>query len=183
VAGSFILTTANDFEGRDPVAWEIFGTNAEIVTENNGTGQNEPWVAIGSGTVDTPLERFTEAPEVFFDNTTAYASYKFIVREIRDPLGLNNDSTQYSEFQLFTAGATSLAIEIKKIRPNLENNEVTITWDAPPGRGYQLEASPDLINWDGPVTGGDITVEQDSTLSFQPPGGAKVFYRIVLAPL
>lgn len=183
VAGSFVLTTANDFNGRDPVAWEIFGSNAEIVTENNGTGQNEPWVSLGAGTMETPLTRFAEAPEVIFENTTAYKSYKFLVREIRTPLGANIDSTQYSEFQLFTVEAGSLVIEIKDIEPNLESDEVSITWDAPLGRVYQLEASEDLINWDGPLTGGGITVENNSTVSFQPPGGGKVFYRIVLAPV
>ncbi|MDB4383929.1 phosphatidylinositol-specific phospholipase C domain-containing protein [Akkermansiaceae bacterium] len=108
VAGSFVLVTADDFNGRDPVEWEIFGTNAEIVTEDNGTGQNEPWLSLGAGVIETPETNFTAAPEVFFENRTAYKSYKFLVREIRDPQGENVNSTQFSEFQLFSVEANSL---------------------------------------------------------------------------
>ncbi len=99
-AGSFILTTANDVNGQDPVSWEIVGTNVEIFNENNGTGHNESWSLLGSGMVETPFERFTAAPEVFFDNTVSYTFYKFLVTSVGSPLGVNIDSTQYSKFQL-----------------------------------------------------------------------------------
>jgi hypothetical protein len=183
VAGSFILTTANDFDGRDPISWEIFGTNAEIVTENNGTGQNEPWTLLGSGTVEAPLARFTAAPEVFFDNTVSYTSYKFLVTSVRSPLGANIDSTQYSEFQLFTSDTAPQEIKITSIVPDLQNDEATITWDAPAGQLYLLQSSPDLLDWNTSVTGGAIEVESDNPLTFQPPAGGKVFYRIIRAPI
>jgi hypothetical protein len=183
VAGSFILTTANDFNGRDPISWEIFGTNAEIVTENNGTGQNEPWTLLGSGTVETPLVRFTATPEVFFDNAVSYTSYKFLVTSVRSPLGANIDSTQYSEFQLFTSDTAPQEIKITSIVPDLQNDEATITWDAPAGQLYLLQSSPDLLDWNTSVTGGAIEVESDNPLTFQPPAGGKVFYRIIRAPI
>ena len=177
VAGSFILTTANDADGRDPIEWEIFGTNAEIVTGNNGTGQDEPWTSLGSGVLEPPFERFTEAPEAFFDNTESYISYKFLVRSVRSLGGAGVDSTQYADFQLFTSDVAPQAIEIRSIQANLESDEVTISWDAPPGKIYRLEVSPNFINWNELVS---LTVEDNSTFTFQPPEGGKVFYRISL---
>ena len=122
-----------------------------------------------------------EDPEVFFVNTTAYKSYKNLVCEIRTPFGANIDSTQYSEFQLVTVEAGSLVTVIKDTVPNLESDEILITWNATSERVYQLKVPDDLINWNRALAGGGITVENNSTMSFQLPCGARVFYRIVLA--
>lgn len=181
VAGSFILSTANDFDGRDPVEWKLYGTNAPIVTESNGTGQNEPWTLIAEGQLDPPTERFAAAPEVFFDNSESYTSYKFQVTAVRDPLGASVDSTQYSEFQLFGVEAVTGGIVISGISRDLENNEVTITWDAPAGGVYQLESSFDLVEWGDPIASG-LRVETDGVFTFQPPSGDRVFYRFVADP-
>jgi hypothetical protein len=178
VAGSFTLSTANDFSGRDPVEWKLFGTNAAIVTESNGTGQNEPWTLIAEGELAPPLDRFAAAPEVFFDNSASYTSYKFLVAAVRDPLGADSDSTQYSEFQLFGSEAVVGEIVISGITVDQANDEVTITWDAPSGGVYQLESSVDLVDWSNLVAGG-LEVENDGVLTFEPPAGNKVFYRIV----
>lgn len=177
VAGSFILSTANDFEGRDPVGWKLFGTNAEIVTESNGTGQDEPWTLIAEGRLEPPIERFAAAPQVFFENAASYTSYKFLVTEVRNPFGDSVDSAQYSEFQLFGAEAAG-RIVISAISLDQQSNEVTITWDAPSGGLYQLESSVDLIDWGNLIATG-LQVENDRDFSFQPPPGGTVFYRIV----
>lgn len=179
LAGSFIISTANDFEGRDPLDWEIFGTNAEIVTESNGTGQNEPWELIASGTLALPSERFAEGGEVFFTNNTVYTSYKFMVRSVKGPTGGAIDSMQISEFQLYTSNASG-ALAITSISPDLENDQVTITWNGPGGQTYSLESSTDLENWSGLVAN-NLTVESNSTYSFPAPLGnpARIFYRIV----
>jgi hypothetical protein len=65
----------------------------------------------------------------------------------------------------------------------LQNDEATITWDAPAGQLYLLQSSPDLLDWNTSVTGGAIEVESDNPLTFQPPAGGKVFYRIIRAPI
>jgi hypothetical protein len=177
VAGSFILSTANDFDGRDPIGWKLFGTNAEIVTESNGTGQDEPWTLIAEGQLEPPIERFAAAPQVFFENAASYTSYKFLVTEVRAPFGDSVDSTQYSEFQLFGAEAAG-AIVISAISLDPPSNEATITWDAPSGGLYRLESSGDLLDWSNLIASG-LQVENDGVFSFQPPVGGKVFYRIV----
>ena len=177
VAGSFVLSSANDAEGRDPIEWRLFGTNAPIVTQNNGNGQNEPWTLIEEGQIETPLDRFAAAPEVFFDNNVSYTSYKFQVVAIRTP---EANSTQYSEFQLF-GEAVAGEIVISRITLDQNTNQATIIWDAPAGGTYELYSSADLINWGVPIATG-LQVENDRVLTFQPPVGDTLFYRLTLAP-
>ncbi|WP_425397305.1 PQQ-dependent sugar dehydrogenase [Aeoliella sp.] len=101
VATSFRITTANDAEGRDPSAWEIYGTNSPINSTNHGFGDGEPWTLIDFGTVDLPLARNTDGPVVAIDNDTAYSSYKIVFTELRDP---NVGDMQIAEIQLFGEG-------------------------------------------------------------------------------
>ena len=77
---SFLITTANDAPDRDPASWEVYGTNAPIVTLDNATAESvddlaENWTLVDSGTVALPDERETFGPFVHVDNTTAYSSY------------------------------------------------------------------------------------------------------------
>lgn len=103
VVTSFRITTANDVEGRDPSAWELYGTNSPINSTNHGFGDGEPWTLIDSGDVDLPLARNADGPVVAVDNNTAYSSYKIVFSELRDP---NSGDMQIAEFQLFGEGET-----------------------------------------------------------------------------
>ena len=101
VLTSFQITTANDFDARDPASYEIYGTNDPITSEANGNGDSENWTLITSGNIDLPLERQTDGDLISFANATAYSSYKVIFPTTRDP-GENLDGLmQIAGIQFF----------------------------------------------------------------------------------
>ncbi|UCG48406.1 MAG: PEP-CTERM sorting domain-containing protein [Phycisphaerales bacterium] len=75
---SFTLTTANDAEGRDPVDWELYGTNDAITSADNSTGLAENWTLIDAGTVALPPDRLTVGPVVTVNSMSLYSSYQMI---------------------------------------------------------------------------------------------------------
>ncbi|MBN1124304.1 MAG: PEP-CTERM sorting domain-containing protein [Sedimentisphaerales bacterium] len=85
---SFTLTTANDAVGRDPLGWEIYGTNEAIVSTDNSTGLAEYWTLLDSGTVTLPDDRFMVGPVVAVNNAASYSSYKMIYSALKDNGGL-----------------------------------------------------------------------------------------------
>ena len=96
---AFQITTANDFESRDPVGWEVYGTNDPITSADNSDGVAENWQIIDSGTMDLPLERMTNGQYVVVDNATAYSSYKMVFPTLRDAGSTN--SMQIAGIQFF----------------------------------------------------------------------------------
>jgi len=78
VIQSFTITTANDAEGRDPVSWELYGTNDPISSADNSTGLSENWTLVGSGTIDLPSDRYTVSSAVQVNGEDMYASYRMI---------------------------------------------------------------------------------------------------------
>jgi hypothetical protein len=75
---SFMLTTANDAEKRDPATWELYGTNDPITSGDNTAGIAENWTLIASGTLALPAERLTVGPVVSFTSFDVYASFKMV---------------------------------------------------------------------------------------------------------
>jgi len=80
----FRITTANDASGRDPSSYELYGTNEQIVTQDNGTGLEEEWELISAGSITLPTARFTEGELVTFENDKVYDSYKMLFPTLRD---------------------------------------------------------------------------------------------------
>ncbi len=97
----FQISTANDFEGRDPATWELYGTDETIVSTDNSTGMGENWTLVDSGAVALPPDRFTAGPVVPVNNDTRYSSYRMVIKTVKDTAGVGVDSTQYSEVQFF----------------------------------------------------------------------------------
>ncbi|MES2707231.1 MAG: PEP-CTERM sorting domain-containing protein [Verrucomicrobiota bacterium] len=93
------LTTANDTPARDPAAFEIFGTNAPILSLDNSAGTAESWSLIATGSLTLPDARNTDGGIVSFANSTAYTSYKVLFTENKGPDASAN-SIQFSEIQL-----------------------------------------------------------------------------------
>jgi hypothetical protein len=80
------ITTANDFPERDPVSWQIFGTN-------DGVNFKE----IAEGSMEANNERFHT--EIFeFSNGESFTSYKIVFPSVADPLLAN--SMQVAEVSL-----------------------------------------------------------------------------------
>ena len=91
------LTTANDVPGRDPVAFELYGSN---------DGIDGPYTLIASGDIidfagEAEWPRFTQnATPITFDNDTAYTSYQLLFTAIRGPVGGSVNSMQIAEIEL-----------------------------------------------------------------------------------
>jgi hypothetical protein len=103
VVQKFTLTTANDFEGRDPTSYKLYGSN---------DGVN--WVLIKQDTVALSNQRFWTSPEIMVANTTAYVYYfiLFPTTKSGDGCGLNCDSMQIAEITFYydlNDGVTSTA--------------------------------------------------------------------------
>jgi hypothetical protein len=84
---SFLITTANDFPGRDPSTYALYGTNDPILSTDNSDGSVESWALISSGPLALPIDRFVDAPLVTFANSTSYASYRLLFPTLKsEPL-------------------------------------------------------------------------------------------------
>ncbi|MBN1125238.1 MAG: LamG domain-containing protein [Sedimentisphaerales bacterium] len=89
------FTTANDHDDRDPVAWELRGSNDSI---------NGSYTTIASGRIvdfeqATGWPRYTKnTTPIVFENTTVYQHYEILITEVRDP-GVAN-SMQIAEIEL-----------------------------------------------------------------------------------
>jgi hypothetical protein len=103
VVQKFTLTTANDFSGRDPTSYKLYGSN---------DGVN--WVLIKQDTVTLSDQRFWTSPEIMVANTNAYVYYfiLFPTTKSGDGCGLNCDSMQIAEITFYydlNDGVTSTA--------------------------------------------------------------------------
>jgi hypothetical protein len=88
VVQKFTITTANDFSGRDPTSYKLYGSN-------NGTN----WTLIKQDTLSLSESRYWTSPEIQTGNTTAYVYYfiLFPTTKSGDGCGLNCDSMQIGE--------------------------------------------------------------------------------------
>lgn len=82
------LSTANDSEGRDPKIWSLYGKADEGST----------WELIHSHNEDLPKERYASKAFEFTASSTAYSTFKFVVRYTRDSNG--EQKMQLSELSL-----------------------------------------------------------------------------------
>jgi len=89
------LTTANDEAPRDPVAFELSGSNDSI---------DGPYTLIAAGDIvdfagEAAWPRFTmNATPIVFDNDVAYAHYQIMFTSVRNPASAN--SMQIAEVEL-----------------------------------------------------------------------------------
>jgi hypothetical protein len=93
VVDSLTFTTGNDAPGRDPVKFDLYGTDEPIASTDNSLGDGESWTLITAG-ASTGLEDFfdmgdgnemrgvTGTPQAVA-NTTDYSSYRIVFSELR----------------------------------------------------------------------------------------------------
>jgi hypothetical protein len=88
VVQKFTITTANDFSGRDPTSYKLYGSN---------DGVN--WTLIKQDTLSLSETRYWTSPEIQTGNTNAYVYYfiLFPTTKSGDGCGLNCDSMQIAE--------------------------------------------------------------------------------------
>jgi hypothetical protein len=97
VVTGMTFTTANDAEPRDPIEFELWGSNESI---------DGPYTLIASGPIVDfdqaavwPRRTKTETP-ITFENTVSYTHYQVIFPVVRDPGGAN--SMQIAEVELLS---------------------------------------------------------------------------------
>jgi len=95
IVNGLTFTTGNDAPERDPIAFEIYGSNDSI---------NGPYTLIASGDIvdfsqasPWPRQKMNETP-VTFDNDVAYDHYQVLFTALRDPGTAN--SMQITEVEL-----------------------------------------------------------------------------------
>jgi len=113
IGGSIVtgltFTTANDVPGRDPIAFELSGSNQSI---------DGPYTLIASGNIvdfmqGTPWPRFTKnTTPITFHNKTAYIHYQLLFTAIRGPVGGSVNSMQIAEVELLGSPAGGLPPEV-----------------------------------------------------------------------
>ena len=108
VVTHFTVTTANDFSGRDPTSYKLYGSN-----------DGSTWVLIKQDAITLSENRFATSSTITTGNTTAYAYYfmLFPTTKAGDGCGLNCDSMQIAEITYYydanstvTSTATSSTI-------------------------------------------------------------------------
>jgi hypothetical protein len=92
VVTGFTVTTANDYSGRDPTSYKLYGSNDGVT-----------WVLIKQDTITLSDSRYTTSAVTSVNNTTAYAYYfmLFPTTKAGNGCGLNCDSMQIAELTYY----------------------------------------------------------------------------------
>jgi hypothetical protein len=92
IVTGFTVTTANDFSGRDPTSYKLYGSN-----------DGSTWTLIKQDSISLSENRFTTSSVIDVGNTTAYAYYfmLFPTTKAGDGCGLNCDSMQVAEITYY----------------------------------------------------------------------------------
>lgn len=92
VVTGFTVTTANDFSGRDPTSYKLYGSN-----------DGSTWTLIKQDTISLSENRFATSSVIDVANTTAYTYYfmLFPTTKAGDGCGLNCDSMQVAEITYY----------------------------------------------------------------------------------
>lgn len=97
IVTSLAFATANDAPGRDPLTWDLFGTNDLITSGPNSLGNAENWNLVDSGLTgfDTDPGRKVLVAPVAVDGSTAFSAYRLVFTSLRD--AANNNSMQIAD--------------------------------------------------------------------------------------
>lgn len=92
IVTGFTLTTANDFPGRDPTSYKLYGSN-------NGT----TWTLIQDGNLNLSNNRYDTSAMITVTNSTSYIYYYifFPTTKAGEGCGLNCDSMQIAEITFY----------------------------------------------------------------------------------
>ncbi len=186
VVTGFTMTTANDFPARDPVLWDLYGTNDAVRSWAHSFGDQESWSLIASGALELPEERFTEGEPVTFANTTPWTSYRFVVRTVRNAPGA--DSFQFGEIQFEGTAAALPPADFAITNITTSGNpvtSVTLSWGSVADTSYTVQANPglgpagswidvDTVVATGPSASSTVNLTLHPSLTGQP----QVFLRV-----
>jgi len=151
---SFI--TANDVPGRDPIAFELYGSNGSIDGPYTLIARRD--IVDFAGATEWP--RFTKnATPIVLTNDTAYSYYQVLFTAIRGPVGGSVNSMQIAEVELF--GMPLLPppdVEANKVRGQRIFDEI---WNAGDMDAVDELVAADLVRIDpgNPGASGPVGAE------------------------
>ncbi|UCD51442.1 MAG: lamin tail domain-containing protein [Phycisphaerales bacterium] len=109
VVTGLTLTTANDVPGRDPIAFELYGSNGTI---------DGPYTLIARGDIldfagatEWPRHTMNETP-ITFANHVAYSHYQLLFTAVRGPVGGSVNSMQIAEVEFLASPVGGLPPEV-----------------------------------------------------------------------
>jgi hypothetical protein len=166
IVSGLALATANDCAGRDPISFELSGSNDSI---------DGPYTLIASGDiVDFAMEaewpRFTknETP-ILFDNVKAYSHYQIIFTAIRGPLGGCVNHMQIAEVEFLgvpaptPADVTAAGDVVKGVPDEVRDGSVAGWPDGEyPGLAVDDNVSTKFLHFRGEVSPTGFVVEPAS---------------------
>ncbi|MDE0860545.1 MAG: hypothetical protein OSA93_10345 [Akkermansiaceae bacterium] len=161
------LTSSNDTPGRDPLDFEIQGSNDGIVFETIYARADDE--SIWGGTRDLTAQIDLPSP------SDAYEYIRYAVT--RTGIGVH----AISEIEYFGETGPVAPLQISSIDVNSATNEVTLTWNSRDNRTYSVFTSSDMTGFSEDVddsipSGGDLT---SFTFALSNPIDVRRFFRVV----
>ena len=170
VVQSIQLTTANDAVARDPLTWELYGTNTIEAWTPHGDGAGN-WTLIASNNANLPETRLTAGPVQSFSNTTAYSAYRLLFPTVKDAAAAN--SMQIAEVGLFESNDGS-GFSVWTF-----DDAIPFAYPVPDSRSPAAENVANILSTNTFVTNGDFpaaegpsNVVDGTTAKFFNGGGA-----------
>jgi PKD repeat protein/type 1 glutamine amidotransferase len=142
VINHYALSSANDFDGRDPKNWTLQGSQ---------DGQN--WTDLNTQTDQDFPQRF-QTKDYRFENTQAYQYYRLDITE-----NAGDDLTQLAEFELYSADT----VPPEEIEPEVTEAQVSLTdRQHPANKGLPLTVnrSDQWLDWETNPIGEVHTIAQ-----------------------
>jgi len=110
IVNSLTFTSANDAPERDPLTWDLFGTDDMVTSAENSGGDAESWTLVDSGVTGLSLDRLATAAPQSVNNTTAYGAYRLVFTGLRDAGAAN--SMQIADVVFNVPEPTSMALAL-----------------------------------------------------------------------
>ena len=161
------LTSSNDTPGRDPLDFEIQGSNDGTVFETIYARADDE--SIWGGTRNLTAQIDLPSP------SDAYEYIRYAVT--RTGIGVH----AISEIEYFGETGPVAPLQISSIDVNSATNEVTLTWNSRDNRTYSVFTSSDMTGFSEDVddsipSGGDLT---SFTFALSNPIDIRRFFRVV----
>jgi hypothetical protein len=163
----FTMTSSNDTPGRDPLDWEIQGSD-------DGITFTPIYSSIGAAIWTA---RNQTAVFVLDNPSIAYKFIRYSVTATSDPLHALGEIEYFG-----LVGGNPL--EVTEINHNEATNQITLSWSSNPGRTYSIFSSFDLLSFVNEVAD-EVPAAGDgastTTLTFPNPniGSLKQFFQVV----
>ena len=145
IVQSFVMTTANDSEGRDPASYLLYGTNDPVTSTEASNGRQEDWTLISMGDLALPSDRQSVADPVGFSNAVSYSSYKMVWPTMKDT---GQNLTQLADIGFYSSldgtGANLLTLG----DPILSIRDVDYQYDSRTGSSDGTQEAAQAIDQD-----------------------------------